>query len=118
MHRITLLFLLCFIYTNSFSQFSKSETAPPGIRWQYKKSENFKVFFPKELDSIANYTISFLEKNINNIKVNPNDKIRRSRIILHNQNSIPNAFVTSSPRRSEFYVNAKAESPHFVHNNN
>ncbi len=118
MHRITLLFLLCFIYTNSFSQFSKSETAPPGIRWQYKKSENFKVFFPKELDSIANYTISFLENNINNIKVNPNDKIRRSRIILHNQNSIPNAFVTSSPRRSEFYVNAKAESPHFVHNNN
>jgi len=65
MHRITLLFLLCFIYTNSFSQFSKSETAPPGIRWQYKKSENFKVFFPKELDSIANYTISFLENNIN-----------------------------------------------------
>ncbi len=108
MHRTAFLFLLLFVNSESFSQFSKSEIAPPGISWRYKKSENFKVYFPKELDSIANYTISFLENNINNIKVNPNDKIRRSRIILHNQNSIPNAFVTSGPRRSEFYVNAKA----------
>ena len=118
MRRIAFLFVLLFINSESLSQFSKSEIAPPGISWQYKKSKNFKVYFPKELDSIANYTISFLENNINDIKVNPNDKIRRSRIILHNQNSIPNAFVTSSPRRSEFYVNAKAESPHFIHNNN
>mgnify|MGYP001161155380 FL=1 len=118
MRRIAFLFLLLFVNSESLSQFSKSEIAPPGISWQYKKSKNFKVYFPKELDSIANYTISFLENNINDIKVNPNDKIRRSRIILHNQNSIPNAFVTSSPRRSEFYVNAKAESPHFIHNNN
>ncbi len=118
MRRVAFLFLLLFVNSESLSQFSKSEIAPPGISWQYKKSKNFKVYFPKELDSIANYTISFLENNINDIKVNPNDKIRRSRIILHNQNSIPNAFVTSSPRRSEFYVNAKAESPHFIHNNN
>ncbi len=101
-----------------YSQFEKSELAPPGIKWYEKRSKNFIVYFPKELDSIANYTISFLENNINKIKLNPEDKIRKSRIILHNQNSIPNAFVTSSPRRSEFYVNAKTESPHFLHNNN
>lgn len=119
MHRIIFLFLsFIFFGGNAFSQFSKSETAPPNIKWHYKKSKNFTVFFPKELDSIANYSISFLEDNINDIKVNPNDKIRRSRIILHNQNTIPNAFVASSPRRSEFFVNAKPESPHFLHNNN
>ncbi|MEL0008356.1 MAG: hypothetical protein VW741_00650 [Flammeovirgaceae bacterium] len=119
MHKIVFLFLFYFIFSeSSFSQFSKSETAPPNIKWHFKKSENFTIFFPKELDSIANYSISFLENNINDIKVNPNDKIRRSRIILHNQNSIPNAFVASSPRRSEFFVNAKPESPHFLHNNN
>ena len=73
-----------------YSQFEKSELAPPGIKWYEKRSKNFIVYFPKELDSIANYTISFLENNINKLKLNPEDKIRKSRIILHNQNSIPN----------------------------
>ena len=46
-----------------YSQFEKSELAPPGIKWYEKRSKNFIVYFPKELDSIANYTISFLENN-------------------------------------------------------
>ena len=56
--------------------------------WYYEKDhhfeitgKNFTVFFPKELDSIANYTISFLDNNINDIKIHPKDKIRRSNII-------------------------------------
>mgnify|MGYP001159524371 FL=1 len=119
MYKIVLL-CFCFLIYNqiALSQFNKSESAPPSISWHKKKSKNFTVYFPKELDSIASYSISFLENNINNIKINPADKIRRSNIILHNQNSISNAFVASSPRRSEFYVNAKPESPHFLHNNN
>ena len=77
-----ILFFLSFVFFNKnvFSQFSKSETAPPNIKWFFKKSKNFIVFFPQELDSIANYSISFLENNINDIKVNPNDKIRKSRV--------------------------------------
>ena len=119
MHKKTvLIFFLIFLFFDLICQYDKTESAPPSVNWYYKKSKNFTVFFPKELDSIANYTISFLDNNINDIKIHPKDKIRRSNIILHNQNSIPNAFVTSSPRRSEFYINAKAESPHFLHNNN
>ena len=105
-------------FFNLFSQYEKAESAPPNIKWYEKKSGNFTVYFPEELDSIANYTINYLENNIDKIKFNPSDKIRRSKVILHNQNSISNAFVTSSPRRTEFYINAKPESPHFLHNNN
>ena len=114
-------FLLFFFLLNLSTvngQFEKTESAPPNIDWYRIVSNNFKVYFPKELDSIANYTVSFLENNIDRLKINSRDKIRSSKIILHNQNSIPNAFVTSNPRRSEFYVNAKTESPHFLHNNN
>ena len=103
---------------NLFSQYEKAESAPPNINWYEKESKNFTVYFPQELDSIANYTINYLENNIDKIKFNPKDKIRKSKVILHNQNSISNAFVTSSPRRTEFYINAKPESPHFLHNNN
>ena len=70
------------------------------------------------MDSVANYTINYLENNQSKIKQNPDDKIRKTNIILHGENSISNAFVTSSPRRSEFYANAKPESSHFLHNNN
>ncbi len=99
-------------------QFQKIETTPPNLKWHYKKSENFKVLFPKNLDSIANYTINYLENNIKNIKISPDFKIRKSPIILHNYNSISNGFVTSAPRRSELFITATPESSHFLHNNN
>ena len=101
-----------------YGQFQKTSTTPPNLKWHYKKSENFKVIFPKNLDSIANYTINYLENNINNIKTKPGFKIRKSPIILHNYNSISNGFVTSAPRRSELFITATPESSHFLHNNN
>ena len=119
MHKKTvLIFFLIFLFFDLICQYDKTESAPPNINWHEKRSDNFIVFFPKELDSIANYTINFLEHSVQKIKLNPNDKIRKSKIILHNQNVISNAFVTSNPRRSEFFINAKPESPHFLHNNN
>ncbi len=116
-NKIVFFVFFVFLKSVSFAQYNKKEAAPPNIDWLKIKSENFVFYFPKELDSIAQRSVSFLEKNIHNIKINPSDKIRRSKIILHNQNVIPNAFVSSSPRRSEFFINAKAESPHFLHNN-
>ena len=101
-----------------YGQFQKTSTAPPNLKWHYKKSENFKVIFPKNLDSIANYTINYLENNINNIKTKPDFKIRTSPIILHNYNAISNGFVTSAPRRSELFITATPETSHFLHNNN
>ena len=107
-----------FFFNKGYSQFEKSESAPASVKWYEKKSKNFKVFFPLGLDSVPDLTINHLENNINKIKINPGDKIRRSHIVLHNQNNIPNAFVASSPRRSEFFINARPESSHFIHNNN
>ena len=115
---LCLFITLIFTANIAKAQFDKTEKAPPSIKWYEKKGQNFKVIFPKELDSVANHTINFLEKNIDKIKVNPGDRIRRSNIILHNQNTISNAFVASFPRRSEFFINARPESSHFIHNNN
>ena len=103
MHRIIFLFLsFVFFGGNAFSQFSKSETAPPNIKWHYKKSKNFTVFFPKELDSIANYSISFLEDNINDIKVYARD-----------DKSISESVVNSSERLNEILDSGFAESKDF-----
>ena len=119
MHKVLILSILLFAPIKQiFSQFSKSETAPFSVKWRKMVSPNFNVFFEKKMDSVANYTINYLENNLKKIKQNPEDKIRKTNIILHGQNSVSNAFVTSSPRRSEFYANARPESGHFLHNNN
>ena len=91
-------YLLFFVVFSSrgYAQFEKSESAPPSIKWYEKNSKNFKVYYPLGLDSIANHTIHYLEKNIKEIQVDHNDKIRKSHILLHNQNTISNAFVVAS----------------------
>mgnify|MGYP001159485137 FL=1 len=119
MHKVLIISILLFIPIKQlFSQLPKSETAPFSIKWRKVVSPNFNVFFEKSMDSVANYTINYLENNQKKIKQNPDDKVRKTNIILHGQNSVSNAFVTSSPRRSEFYANARPESGHFLHNNN
>lgn len=117
---VKLILLVVFLFQSHFffGQFKTTDSSPPGIKWYIKKSENFKVFFPQNLDSIANYTINSLENIVETTKVNPDFKIRKSKIILHNYNAIPNGFVASFPRRSELYINAKPELSHFLHNNN
>ena len=57
-----------FPYVLMWAISKNGSTAPPNLKWHYKKSENFKVIFPKNLDSIANYTINYLENNINRHK--------------------------------------------------
>ena len=119
MLKVALISILFFLpCTKLCSQFSKLESAPFKVKWYKMQSPNFNVFFYKNMDSIANYTLNYLENNYKKIKQNPNDKIRKTNILLHGENSISNAFVTSSPRRSEFYANARPESSHFLHNNN
>ena len=119
MHKVLIISILLFIpIKHLFSQLPKSETAPFSVKWRKVVSPNFNVFFEKSMDSVANYTINYLENNHKKIKQNPDDKVRKTNIILHGQNSVSNAFVTSSPRRSEFYANARPESGHFLHNNN
>ncbi len=119
MHKVLIISILLLVSgSNLFSQFPKSESAPFKVKWHKMQSPNFNVFFYKGMDSLANYTINYLENNQNKIKQNPDDRIRKTNILLHGENSVSNAFVTSSPRRSEFYANARPESSHFLHNNN
>ena len=62
-------FIILLNLSTVYGQFEKTESAPPNVDWHRIVSNNFKVYFPKELDSIANYTISFLENNIDRLKI-------------------------------------------------
>ena len=71
-------FLLMVIFSyNLFAQ----DQSPPSIKWYQKNSKNFKIVFPLQLDSVANYTLNYLEsiynKSSKDLKVNVIDLITR-----------------------------------------
>ncbi|MES2795988.1 MAG: hypothetical protein V4683_08485, partial [Bacteroidota bacterium] len=68
------------------------------------KSSHFKIIFPKGLDSIANRTINVLETNYLPISNSLGKQPRPISVILQNQNTESNGFVSYTPRRSEFFI--------------
>lgn len=77
---------------------------PPSVKWNKIITPNFKVIFPanyaKEAQRVANTLEHIHEPGAKTIGSKP----KKISIILQNQNSISNGFVTLGPRRSEFYT--------------
>ena len=108
-------FLLLVIF--SYSLFAQ-EQSPPSIKWYQKNSKNFKIVFPLQLDSVANYTLNYLESIYNKSSKDLQVNVRKTPIILHNSSAISNGFVSVGPRRSEFFVRTPPQDYSFISNNN
>jgi hypothetical protein len=94
-----------FLASMAFCLFGQNlETAPASTRWSQLKSQNFTVIFPKEQDSLAQYTAQKLEYNYAAVSSGLGVKPSRLSVILQNQDNASNGFVTYAPRRSEFFV--------------
>lgn len=77
-----------------------------GLKWQQINTDDFKILYPigfgGEAQRMAN-TLQFLHDPIDKTL---QTSTRKATIILQNQNSIANGFVTLGPRRSEFFTSA------------
>ncbi len=103
MKQIKLISFLIFIVV-SFSKAQILENNPSSVKWSKINTNHFKFIYPKGLDSIARSTIGYLEKNYSPVSRSFGPNPRPITIILQNQNTVSNGFVTLSPRRSEFYI--------------
>jgi hypothetical protein len=83
---------------------SSSEQNPFGLRWRQIKTDKFKVIFPKGLEQDAQRTTATLETVYEPVAKTLGRLPRRIPIILQNQTTISNGFVTILPRRSEFFT--------------
>ena len=96
-----LLLLAAFI---SNAQSPVLENNPPSIKWYQVNTANFRVIFPKGFDTQAQRVANTLEHlhaaEAKTIGSSP----RKISLILQNQSSLSNAFVSVLPRRSEFYT--------------
>ncbi len=83
---------------------------PPGIKWKELSNKSARIIFPEGLNSRASRVadvIDYLNKNNRTSIGKPKGKIS---IILQNQLTEANGFVTTAPFRSEFYTTAPQRS--------
>ena len=82
---------------------------PSDLEWKMIRTENFDIIFPDDIESEAQRVAHLLEKAYpfvtRSLEVNP----PRIPLVLQNQSTVSNGFVTLAPRRSEWYVTPAVE---------
>lgn len=93
-----------------------NENNPPSIKWYQLNTPHFRVLFPQGFDvhaqRMANTLEHIREPESKTMGVAP----RKISVILQNQSSVSNGFVSITPRRSEFYA-MPSQNYNFVGNN-
>lgn len=77
---------------------------PTGLKWKQINTSHFRVLFPSGFDQPAQRVANTLEHIYEPESRSLGKTPRRISVILQNQSSISNAFVSMIPRRSEFYT--------------
>ncbi len=97
-------FLVLFLFSRILAAQIVLENNPTQIRWYRVRTPNFEVLFPEgfnlQAQRMANTLEHIREAESSSLGVAP----RKISIILQNQSSISNGFVTMFPRHSEFYT--------------
>jgi len=79
-------------------------TNPTSLKWYQVNTDHFKVLYPAGFDQqaqrMANTLEHIYEPEARTLGVKP----RKISLLLQNQSSVSNGFVTLAPRRSEFYA--------------
>ncbi|MBD2768511.1 hypothetical protein IC235_11490 [Hymenobacter sp. BT664] len=77
---------------------------PPSLRWQLVRTPHFRVLYAGGLDSAAQRTAARLEQlhepDVATLGVSP----RPISVVLQNQTTVSNGFVTFLPRHAEFFT--------------
>src|SRR5450432_786960 len=96
-------FLICSIKIANGQESVTQETNPPWLKWYQINTPYFQILYPQGIDQEAQRMANTLEKLRLPESRSMGVKPRKISVILQNQSSISNAFVTLAPRRSEFY---------------
>ncbi|WP_046244910.1 hypothetical protein [Hymenobacter terrenus] len=77
---------------------------PPSLRWNEVRTPHFRVLYAGSIDSAAQRTAARLEQlhgpGVTTLGVSP----RPISVVMQNQTTVPNGFVTFLPRHAEFFT--------------
>ena len=94
------LFCIHFIYAQSY----ELGLNPSRLKWYQIKTDQVQVIFPQGLDQQAQRVANLIQYLADSTKLAVGQKSNRVSILLQNQTTIPNGFVSVSPFRSEFFM--------------
>jgi hypothetical protein len=98
------LLFLTFLISLSAEAQNVLENNPTSLRWLQVNTPNFRVLFPDGFETQAQRVANTLEHIRHAEARSLGTEPRRISVILQNQSSISNGFVSVLPRRSEFYT--------------
>ncbi len=98
--------LSCILLTSLFGQelTSIQNNNPPSIRWSQINTPDFRLIFPAGFDAQAQRVANTLDHIHDENSVTMGVKPKKISILLQNQTSVANGFVSLAPRRSEFFT--------------
>ncbi|MFK7809142.1 MAG: hypothetical protein AB8F74_15170, partial [Saprospiraceae bacterium] len=76
---------------------------PLGLHWQILNSEAVRVIYPKGLEAQAQRIAAIINSMDKNNRISIGKKKRRFDLVLQNQTTNPNGYVSLAPFRSEFF---------------
>lgn len=80
------------------------EQNPARLRWQQIRTPHFQIIFPKGFDPEAQRMANTMEAVYEPVSASLDRRPRRLPLLLQNQTTVSNGFVTILPRRSEFFT--------------
>lgn len=80
------------------------EQTPARLRWYRLTTPHFRVLYPEGFDSTAQRTARRLEQVYEPVSASLDRRPRPISVLLQNQTTNSNGFVTLFPRRSEFFA--------------
>jgi hypothetical protein len=93
-----------------------NDNNPPSLKWYQINTPHFRVLFPQGFDTQAQRMANTLEHIREPESKTIGTAPQKISIILQNQSSISNGFVSIAPRRSEFYA-MPSQNYNFLGNN-
>lgn len=102
--------------TATAQSFSILDQTPSNLRWYRLKTPHFRVLYPEGFEQQAQRTAYRLEQVYEPVSASLERRPRPISVLLQNQTTITNGFVTLTPRRSEFFA-VQPQDPFIAGNN-
>lgn len=105
MHPVVLFFFLCLLSRTAIAQgFATLDQNPTRIKFYQLNTPHFRLLYPAGTDSVAQQTAQRLEQVYAPVSAGLGRQPRRLSVLIQNQTTVSNGFVTVTPRRSEFFT--------------
>ncbi|HEY3406381.1 MAG TPA: hypothetical protein VGK59_23495, partial [Ohtaekwangia sp.] len=104
MKKVLPFFLFLFILIDKLAAQEVLDNNAPSIKWFQVNTPHFRVMFPEGYDAQAQRMANTLEYIHDAEAKSLGSSPRKISVLLQNQSSLSNGFVTQLPRKSEFYT--------------